>query len=87
MLGVKEKHTIAGMGGSEEVADRQTHIRTQQQQHVYACVHTKKHREGEGGWTGTPPPHTHTSRIIVMEVVVAEVDDIRELPFLIFNRP
>ena len=26
-LGVKEKHTIAGMGGSEEVADRQTHIR------------------------------------------------------------
>jgi hypothetical protein len=47
----------------------------------------KNIERGRGGGQEPPPPHTHTSRIIVMEVVVAEVDDIRELPFLIFNRP
>ena len=56
------------------------------------CVKEKDTSAGMGGseqkgQVDTPPPHTHTSWIIVMEVVVAEVDDIRELPFLIFNRP
>ena len=53
------------------------------------CMLVSIHKNIERGRGGgqDPPTHTHTSRIIVMEVVVAEVDDIRELPFLIFNCP
>ena len=66
--------------------DRHTYALSSNSTCMLVSIH--KNIERGGGWTGTPPPpHRHTSRIIVMKVVVAEVDDIRELPFLIFNRP
>ncbi len=88
MLGVKEKHTIQGWGEVRKwQTDRQTYTLSSNNTCMLVSIH--KNIVRGGGCTGTPPPptHRHTSRIIVMEVVVAEVDDIRELPFLIFNRP